>query len=310
MSQVLDTTKNIRPRMDSALADGEMLAELQNSQEMAEQGAARARRSQLKLVELGRQADTTSTRHIIKSLIRGVSSLASERIEDGVGVPGRGKLGECVLRDVTDLLGADAVAFTALRTVFNQVPMLSGSHKHAKLTTIGSHVGTAIADEYHWALFEKLNPRLALDMTDRWTRESYRSMVREKHARRAVAQDTDIERLDTKQKVSIGIFMLDVIRETAPLFQEYTRREGHRTIRCLGVTPYMSSLIERTVRRYEELYTTYMPTLVAPRQWSTGNNLYGGGYWSQCVAPYGILKRVKPAELIELEAYHKLEALD
>lgn len=310
MDNVLSTQDNELTRIDSALGDGEMLRELQNSQDMAEQGMMRAKRTQLRLVEAGRQADATSTRHIIRSLVGETSSLLSDRIEGSVGVPGRGKLGECVLRDVCDRLGADAVAFIALRTVFNMVPMLSGAHKHARLSTVGSHVGSSVADEYHWALFEDLNPRHAEQTVERWEREAYRASVRERQARRSIAEEQDLQRLDTKETVSIGICMLDVIREVAPLFQEYTRREGNKTIRCLGVTPYLSSLVERTVRRYEELYTTYMPTLVPPRAWSVSRNLYGGGYWSESVSPYGIMKRVRPSELIDLEAYHKEEKLD
>jgi hypothetical protein len=90
-----------------------------------------------------------------------------------------------------------------------------------------------------------------------------------KQARKIVRNSDDLDTLDTKAQTQIGVALLDVVRETGPFFVEYTHREGNKTARCIGVTPHLGALIERTVSKFEELYTSYMPTLVPPRAWST-----------------------------------------
>ena len=315
MVNVPSTTRDTNQRTpdaypDSAVesphhVDGAMLTELRNSERMAEEGTSRAKRQVQRMVELGRQADATPTRHVIRSILREASSHLADRIENGVGLPGQHAVGDSHLVTVVDVLGADAVMFTALRTVFNLVPMLSGAHKHAKLSTIAAHVGRRVADEYHWSLWSAAHSKTAEQIEDTWRREAYRTEIQIKQARSLVRGDDTLEQLDTKAQTQIGITLLDVIRQTGPFFVEYTHREGHRTSRCLGVTQHMGALIERTVSKFEELFTSYMPTLVHPRMWSVESNLFGGGYWSGSVAPYGIIKRSTPADLIELEKHHK-----
>lgn len=298
-------TPNANAQGDDSHADGLMLQELRNSQEMSDQGTQRAKRNVLRMVESGRQADTAPTRHVIRSILKEGSSNLMDRIENGVGLPGKARFGETHLLTICDTLGADAVIFTALRTIFNQVPMLSGAHKHAKLSTIANHVGRRVADEYHWQLWADRHHKTAEKIEDTWRREAYRQEVQLKQAREIIRQSEDIDKLDTKAQTQIGVALLDVIRQTGPFFVEYTHREGNKTARCLGVTPHLGALIERTVSKFEELFTSYMPTLVPPRMWSAESNLYGGGYWSQCVAPYGIIKRASAKELIALEQHHK-----
>jgi len=137
MPSVPSTTRDTNQRTDSAYldsaiesphhVDGAMLHELQNSQRMSEEGTNRAKRQVRRMVELGRQADATPTRHVIRSILRETSSRLMDRLETGVGLPGQHAVGDSHLVTVVDVLGADAVIFTALRTVFNLVPMLSGA---------------------------------------------------------------------------------------------------------------------------------------------------------------------------------------
>jgi DNA-directed RNA polymerase len=319
MANVPSTLHDKNQRADNALSDeavpphmfdGPMLAELRNSQAMADEGISRAKRNVQRLVQSGRQADATPTRHVIRSILRECSARLMDRIENGVGIPGRHRVGENHLVLVADTLGADAVIFTALRTIFNLVPMLSGAHKHAKLVTIAAHIGRRVADEYHWQLYANEHHHQAEELEDHWRREAYRVDIQLKQARKIVRNSDDLDTLDTKAQTQIGVALLDVVRETGPFFVEYTHREGNKTARCIGVTPHLGALIERTVSKFEELYTSYMPTLVPPRAWSTEANLYGGGYWSQSVAPYGIIKRSRPKELIALESHHKENPTD
>ena len=318
MSNVQRTARDEGQREETAYTppasfspdDGPMLKEFANAQDMAEQGSRRAKRNLQRLVEAGRKADATPTRHVIRSVLNEFVIRLMERIERGVGLPGKGRLGEVPLRLVIDLLGADAVAYTALQTIFNVVPMLSGEHKHCKISTVAARIGKRVAEEYHWQLWADQNGVEHSEVTDHWRRENYRQHIQLRQAREIIASDDEIVKLDTKAMTQIGVTLLDVARETGPFFTDYTRREGNKTYRCLSATTYMQALLERTVEKFEELYTSYMPTLVAPRQWSTEHNLYGGGYWSGCVAPYGIIKRAKPKELIALEQHHKENRTD
>jgi len=104
-----------------------------------------------------------------------------------------------------------------------------------------------------------------------------------------------------QNRLHFGTRMIELFRNATGCIEFADLHVGTRRQRKIVVaTPELVEKVQSRMDHYEALFTMYLPTVIPPRKWEN-HNLFGGGYYTNNVSPYPLVKDSKKPYLEELE---------
>ena len=206
------------------------------------------------------------------------------------------------------------LAYIFLTHLINTTLTLSrnGKTKAAKTTRVALIATQAVHDELRMRYFaDNRKALLKKIVTDFQRRELPRRRRRELMVRTFHQQQLEWQQegWGQKERLNLGLVMLDIFIKKTGLLEEFTHFEGVKTINCLQFTEeFLTGFLER-MDRAANLFTVFYPMVVPPRPWSNAA-LIGGAYYTDNVQPYRLVKGSKHKYIAELENRNMNDVID
>lgn len=217
-------------------------------------------------------------------------------MEANSGKAGRNNLSANLIQEID----ADTAAFLFTKTVLNLVP-LPKKGKACTLTALAITGAGKIHDELRLRYFEENWRALARTMfkdfdkrdLPRAKRKEYvQKKFRDLHMDWSVWAKADMVHLGTK--------LTELFRDSTGAIRLYRTSRPRSRIE-IAPTPELLEAIEKRMTANEALFTSFFPMVIPPRPWN-GDQLYAGGYYTQNVTPYPLVKHASKEYLRELES--------
>lgn len=237
--------------------------------------------------------------HLYKPFLEELNAWTEERLS---GKAGRRANAVKMIAEFDD---NETLAYIFVSTLINTTLTLNyrDKKKLARMTRVALATTQAIHDELRMRFFAKERKTLLRKIVkDFAQRDLPRRRRRELMIKQFNTQKLQWEAAGWKQgpRLQLGVILIDLFRRATGSIEEYDFYDGPRTIRCISFTKEMITALGDRMDRAADLFTVYMPTVIPPRPWSI-NALVGGGYYSENVEPYKLVKGAKYEYLAELE---------
>lgn len=280
--------------------------------EMREATRARYFRNHEKAEERDEFADTHAGRqtldHLLLTFIEGIEAWCEEK---KAGKAGRRPRALKLIEEFNDV---DTMAFIFLRWVINttMTTSKSGKGKSARKTRVVLSATQGIHDEFRMRYFaENRKALLKKIVKDFQKRELPRRRRRELMVRTFHQQQLEwqAEGWGQKERLNLGLVLLEILKKTTGVVEEFVQTDGPRTIDCLAFTSEMIEVLADRMDKAANLFTVYYPMVVPPKDWSN-EALIGGAYYTENVQPYRFVKDARVKYLSELENRDMQDILD
>lgn len=243
--------------------------------------------------------------HAGKNLMRHVTAPFEAAIHAWVAEASSGKAGRkpSALRLVTDFDDVPTMAFLFTKAIINLVPMLETRMDTASRTTVILGAVQTIHDELRLRWFAKHSGRLLKKMLKDFDKRDVNRSRRRELIQRTFNQrqlEWQAEGWTRQNRVNLGAKLLELFRDSTGFVELAEVRSANGKSR--SIVKATSTLVETLADRMEaceNVFTVYYPMVVKPRQWSP-NNVIGGAYLTNNVAPYKLVKGAKTNYLNEL----------
>ncbi|WP_421868787.1 DNA-directed RNA polymerase [Pararhizobium sp.] len=186
------------------------------------------------------------------------------------------------------------LAFLMLKAILNKVGVYHEG-KPCSFTGLTIYGGGLIHDELRLREFDaehtKLSRRIHADFNSReLTREK-----REEYMQKTFAKhDMEWSIWSKTEMVQVGTALLDVFRAVTGDIEVITEGSGKAKRDIIQPSLGLLQAVEMTSDHCEAMFTTYFPTVIPPKPWSS-ETLETGGYHSHHVTPYPLVKASKKA---------------
>ncbi len=237
--------------------------------------------------------------HALESFSQGIREWMEEKKS---GKAGRRPRSLHLMEDFDDV---DTMAYIFLRWIVNTTLTLSksGKGKNARRTRVVLSATQAIHDELRMRYFaENRKALLKKIVQDFQRRELPRRRRRELMIRTFNTQKLEwqAEGWGMAERLNLGLVLLEILRSTTGMVEEYTVTDGPRTIECVAFTEQLVEALSEKMDAAADLFTVFYPTVVPPKPWSN-DALVGGAYFTDNVQPYRFVKDARFLYLSELE---------
>lgn len=206
------------------------------------------------------------------------------------------------------------MAFIFIKQVTNIVHMLERNRTHtAKRTSVSLMATQAIHDELSIQHFQdNRGALLKAILKDFKKRDVNRSRRRQLLQRTFKAQQVTWvkEGWGQAERLNLGIVLLDVFRKSTGMVEEVTSydHKGHTQV-VICVEPLFAEALLDKMDGVAAMFSVYYPTVIPPKQWENGE-LIGGGYYTDNVHPYRLIKGSKPKYIAEMENRDMSDIID
>ena len=200
-----------------------------------------------------------------------------------------------------------ATAYLFLKYVLDTIVTLQSRHQYmytAKRTAVLLAATEAMHDEMRLRYFRdnatKLMKRIAKDHKERnLPRTRRRTLMQREFAKQQM--DWRAEGWGQRERIQLGLTLMDILVDRTGFIIEHSGYDHRgKTVVSYSIHPdYVEQLTERMAKS-ADAFTLYYPTVIPPRPWKQGQ-LRGGGYYTDNVRPYPMIKRVPSKFLSELE---------
>lgn len=244
-------------------------------------------------------AGTNLFQHCFEVFLLGMKAWVKDRKE---GVPGRRPRAVKMIEEFGD---DETLAFIFVQHLINATLSLQQKNRghRARFTRVALATTQAIHDELRMRYFaENRRPLLRRIVEDFNRRDLPRRrrrelMIKQFHTQQLTWQ---AEGWGQSERINLGAVLIDIFERTTGLLEVFTYYEGVKSIKCVTFTP---DLVEAMLDRMDsaaDMFTVFYPTIIPPKPWSN-NALIGGGYYSENVKPYKLVKGATIPYLSELE---------
>jgi DNA-directed RNA polymerase len=203
------------------------------------------------------------------------------------------------------------LAFIFVKQLMNIVPMLerSGSdyEQVAKRTSVALMTTQGIHDELRIQHFmDNRKALLQAILKDFKKRDLNRERRRQLLQRTFKTQQIDwvAEGWGQAERLNLGLVLLDVFRKSTGMIEEVSRwaKNGKSVVSIVSIqiNPEFSAAMMDRMGKVANMFTLFYPTVIPPKQWVNGE-LVGGGYYTENVTPYRLIKNSKPKYMAEME---------
>ena len=102
------------------------------------------------------------------------------------------------------------------------------------------------------------------------------------------------------ERLNLGLVLTDIFRKTTGMIEEVTQHDQKgRTIVTIQITNDFANMTMDRMAKVANMFTLFYPTVIPPKPWIDGC-LVGGGYYTEHVHPYRLIKGAKPKYLAEM----------
>lgn len=281
-----------------------MTIELQRALEadMRDMTIARFHRRHENAFERGEFADTTIgkgiTSHLEDAMLARVNSFVEEASS---GRAGRRHVSVKMVQDI----GAPEVAFLTTKAVVNTLRMTGTKHGSGiTVQRLAFTIAGMVHDELSLRYFADNNMRLLKKMMKDFDQRDMPRRRRKELIQRTMSKlqmEWEQEGWGEQNRLHFGTRMIELFREATGCIEFADLHVGTRRQRKIVVaTPELVENVQKRMDNQEALFTMYLPTVVPPRRWEN-HNLFGGGYYTNNVSPYPLVKDCNKPYLEELE---------
>ena len=206
------------------------------------------------------------------------------------------------------------LAYIFLRHVISVTLTLSANSraKAPRTTRVVLQATQAVHDELRMRYFaEQRRPLLKRIVADFQRRDLPRRRRRELMIRQFNTQQLEwqADGWGQSERLNLGVVLLDLMKSSTGLVEEFIYYEGVKTIKCLAFTQALQNVFLEKMEKVSTQFTVYLPMVVPPRDWNN-SALVGGGYHTDNVKPYRFVKGSKIKYLQELENVDLSKVLD
>ena len=197
------------------------------------------------------------------------------------------------------------MAFIFVKNVLNLIYMLErGKAGVAKRTSVALMASQGIHDELRIEYFKQnRGPLLKAIIKDFKKRDVNRSRRRQLLQREFKKQQLDwvAEGWGQAERLNLGLVLIDVFRKTTGMIEQVTKYDVQgRTQVAIYVTEEFAADLASKMEKACNMFTLFYPTVIPPKPWVNGE-LIVGGYYTDDVQPYRLIKGAKPKYLAEMQ---------
>ena len=276
--------------------------------EMQGRGAARFRERTERALSRNDSAGTQPGTYLTKRVIQPMVEVLTRWLEE-VNTGRAGPRNRAAL--LLEGLDIETVAFLTAKTAISY--SYASSNKLARLsrgiplTTLANTLGLAVEDEQRMALFEKLNPALFSKVSANLTKEG----ATEQHRRTVLIYamgkfDVAWDRWPLNDRIRLGTKLLELLAEASDvieinlaLLDVTAKAKAKKQVYIVSPSEAVDSWFMAELERSALLSPVLLPTIIPPKEWK---GISGGGYHTNAVRPYGLVKSAQRA--------HKEKLLD
>jgi len=282
----------------------------------AEQALLEAEAADLSLQRLERRHDQAEERGDAENSGAGrivVSSLVEtykQKIDDLLGTASAGKSGRrtTIAKYILGCsLNTEEIAFLALRAFTNQILLHRSSH--VTDAVVAQSIASRLVDEMFLREVQEEHPKLLRI----WQHEcDQRSLSRDearKFMRRQARNmemtwrfvDPDGVEWDETVQLKVGRALLELlVTSTGAAYLKTIQVSKKQRQKIVFITPQFEEYLQEAKDHLLDKTPFFLPMVVPPRDWSTEEGLYGGGYLTEKTKSYPLVKRAKPDWLDEI----------
>ena len=274
--------------------------------ESSDLAAARFLRRQTMAEERGDAENSETGRLIVRSLVEKVTEgLTQVCFKAEAGIAGR-KVALADYLSSSDL-DLEEIAFISLRALINRV--LNG--KNQQLTDISA--SSAIAMRLEDELFLRTLKKTDRGLVERWEKECNKRSLTRESAREFMRRQSRNMHLDwsftdskgrewnDEVKLKIGRLVLEVIlTSTSMVYVKTIQVRAKLRKKFVYITPAFEEYLQKAKDFLVDKTSFFLPMVVPPRPWTIASGLYGGGYMTDHVRPYPLVKKASTAWLDEI----------
>lgn len=185
-------------------------------------------------------------------------------------------------------------AFLTLKAIFNKVGVYKPGDP-CTLTSLTIYAGGLIHDELRLREFDAEYTRLSQRIHDDFDKRELPRHKREEYMQKAFSKvGLDWSIWSKTDMLHVGTALVNVFQGLTNDLEIETTGTGKAKRDIVVASTNLMDAVARSAEYAEALFTAYLPTVVPPVSWSA-ENLEVGGYHSQHVSPYPLVKSSKKA---------------
>ena len=207
------------------------------------------------------------------------------------------------LRLVKDFDDIPTLAYLYTKAMLNTVPLLETRMGTASRTAVVLSAIQTVHDELRLRWFSENNTRLLKKMIKDFDKRDVGRRRRRDLIKRTFNQKKltwEAEGWTEQNRINLGIKLLEIFRDTTgyvTLTNIRTKNGKSRSI--VQATELIVKTLSDRMANAENMFTVYYPMVIKPTKWSP-DNIIGGGYITNHVAPYKLVKGSKVSYLNDL----------
>lgn len=263
-----------------------------------------------KASERGEFAETHAGRNTLKFMLGPFTDGVEAWVASVDAAPGKLAHAAVLIKDFDDV---PTMSYIFLKHIISMVlhPTSSGRAKQARKTKTILAAVQAIHDEHRMRYFEKnrkaLLKRIVKDFNERdLPRRRRRELMMKQFQRQKL--EWVATGWDVASRTKLGVVLFEILKTTTGIVEEYQIFERKKPINCAAFTEEFVERIRANMEEAADFFTVYYPTVMPPRPWKA-DNLVSGGYWTDNVAPYPLVKDAKVQYISDLEASNPVDVV-
>lgn len=246
--------------------------------------------------------------HLFENFLNGVEAWCEEKRAGGVGRRPR------ALHLIEDFGDNKTLVFLFLRGVINSAFKRTrvGTTSYPKVTKTILSASDLIHDEHRMRYFEEHKSKLLKKIIkDFRSRDLPRERAKQMMIATFKAQQMEwrAKGWGTKERVNLGLVLLEILIKTTGVVQTDTIYEGNKSYEVLYFTPELEKALLSKMEKAAPMFTRFYPTVIPPKNWVNGQ-LIGGGYYTDNVHPVKFIKTAGTRFLQELNNRDMSQVLD
>jgi len=110
--------------------------------------------------------------------------------------------------------------------------------------------------------------------------------------------------------LNLGVVLIDVFRKSTGMINEVVSWGAkNKSVVSIELAHDFSEALMARMASVANMFTLFYPTVIPPKPWSNGD-LIGGGYYTEHVAPYKMIKGSKPKYIAEMSNRDMSDVID
>lgn len=256
-----------------------------------------------KAAERGEYADTHAGRnvmtHVLDTFVEGIEAWCDDFRTGKAGRRPR------ALHMIDEFGDTRKMAYIFVKNALNLIFMLErGKSGVAKRTSVALMAAQGIHDELRIQYFmDNRGALLKAILKDFKKRDVNRERRRNLLQRTFKAQQLNwiAEGWGQSERLNLGLVLLDVFRKSTGMVEEVTSRDHKgRTQVAIYITEEFTKGLQEKMEEAANIFTLFYPTVIPPKPWVNGE-LIGGGYYTDNVQPYRLIKGAKHKYIAEMQ---------